>query len=42
MDIVFTIDGIRTLVNIIIIETTCVNLVLWAASSRGMVAMITT
>jgi hypothetical protein len=39
MDIMFPIDGICTLANIVIIDLICANLVLWAVSF-GRVAMM--
>jgi len=40
VDIVLTIENIRTLANIIIIDSTCVDLVLRITFSKGMTMMI--
>jgi hypothetical protein len=40
MDIVFTLDGIRTLVDIVIIDLICVDLVSKVTSSQKMVVVI--
>jgi len=40
MDIMFLIDGICTLANIVIVDLICANLVLWVASFRGVAMMI--